>query len=605
MNKQLKYILLLWMLQICSHVISKEIEVNTAFSTLDIYNSLSNTTNIKQNNILFDVQLKNTSRKDQQLYLSFINPTIDKIIIYKDKDSVILGDLIRFTKRKFKHINHVYPVFLKKDSSTQIHIVVNNNLQHALNFRINLSNENTFIKTTNHDNFFNGIFYGILFMYLMLLVCFYIFSKSNFFTIYLMINFFMLLLFFQYNGTGYQFMWFYSATIQKYITMVAVIGYLTCHILFIRTFFAVQFKNDVTKFIIRIFIFVLLIFIALLLVQFYNRSYGYIYTNIYYLLINGTFVLYGLMVMGLCIYTYRESKSREIIWVLIGMLFHITNWMIFINNEFGMVGWLNFLDNFKLFPSNIFVPQLNYYITMIEILVVTVFISINYHKLIRQNNLSSQRLDFLQKRNINTFVLGQEAEREKISTEIEKSISADIQQLGASLAQFRLQQDEKKIIPTVLEEINKTLSDIKNITGNYVAPDMQQMKLKELITTATDKLFNEVNTHYDFTQIPDNCQLNAVANINLYRIFQEISNNTLKHSSAKNITITGIKDSKTLQLKISDDGVGFTGSANKNKGIGLMNIESRMNSLNGNFYLLSNEKKGTTIHLIMSLKDII
>jgi signal transduction histidine kinase len=43
----------------------------------------------------------------------------------------------------------------------------------------------------------------------------------------------------------------------------------------------------------------------------------------------------------------------------------------------------------------------------------------------------------------------------------------------------------------------------------------------------------------------------------------------------------------------------------KNKGIGLMNIESRMNSLNGNFYLMSNEKKGSTIHLIMNLKDII
>ena len=64
-------------------------------------------------------------------------------------------------------------------------------------------------------------------------------------------------------------------------------------------------------------------------------------------------------------------------------------------------------------------------------------------------------------------------------------------------------------------------------------------------------------------------------------------------------------DVMRLQIKISDDRIGFSDNKNDNKGIGFMNIESRMSSLNGNFYVLSNEKTGSTLHLIMSIIDIL
>jgi len=601
MTSKLKYILVLLFSLHAVNIFSKDINVDEHFTSIDIYNSLLNDST-SHDDIVLDIFVKNKTDEEQQLYLSIINPTIDNIVIKEDTNIVILGDVVRFTQRKFKHNNHVYPFLLKQNESKRINIKILKQWQ-AVNFRVNLSSENTFIKTTNHDNFFMGIFYGIVFMYLLLLICFYIFSKSNFFIIYLTINSFMVLIFFQYSGIGYQFMWFFSASIQKYITVFAVIGYFTAHMYFIRSFFTLQFKTNFSGFLLKTFIVILVLFGIITLMQLYNRSYGYILPNMYYLLINGSFLLYGLMVIALCIYTYYESKRRETIWVLIGMLLHISNWMIFINNEYAMLKPLNYLADFKFFPSNNFVPQTNFIITMLEVFVITVFISINYHKLIKQNNISTQRLDFLQKRNINTFVVGQEDEREKISAQIGTAISDDILQLKKSLLQLQ-QHDEKKIIPVVLNDIDKTLEDIKNITSNYVAPNMQQMKLAELISTATEKIFTETDLQYDFSKIPVNFQLNAVANINLYRVMQEISNNILKHAYAANVTISAIKDSKTLQIKITDDGVGFTDFAPKSKGIGLMNIESRMTSLNGNFYVLSNVQKGSTIHLIMPLKDI-
>jgi signal transduction histidine kinase len=241
---------------------------------------------------------------------------------------------------------------------------------------------------------------------------------------------------------------------------------------------------------------------------------------------------------------------------------------------------------------------------MFEMFLVTVFMSVNYHNLIRQNSISAKRLDFLQKRNINTFVLGQEDEREKITSSIEIGISKDIYRIKSDLLQLNRYQPDTKIIPMVLKEIDTTLEDIKNITSNYVAPDMQKMKLTELILTATDKLFSTIEVNYDFSRLPENMQLNAVANINLYRIIQEVSNNIIKHSKAEQVNISAIKDNKSLQIKISDNGIGFSGMTAKKTGIGMLNIESRMNSLNGHFYVLSDEKFGSTIHLILLLKDI-
>lgn len=592
--------MLLFCFQI-GNVYTKNIVVDSLFSSVEIYNSLVDNSEINST-IELPINIKNNLNTPQQLYLSVINPTLDNIIIIDDTSIVILGDLIRFTKRKFKHNNHIYPIYLKENQSKRITVKVLKQWQ-ANNFRVNIATENNFIKTTNHDNFFLGIFLGILFMFLLLLICFYIFSKSNFFLIYLAINIFMAILIFQYTGIGYQFFWFFSATIQKYIVFFCVIGYFTLHIYFIRTFFIVQFKNNYTGFILKISSSILALFGIVALFQLYNRSYSYLFPNIYYYLINSILITYALLVISLCLYTYYESKRREIIWVLVGFLLHFFNWIIIFNSEYAISKPLNLLDNYKLFSSNIFLPQINLFITLLELFVITVFISINYHNLIKQNNLSILRLEFLQNRNINKFVLGQEDEREKISKQISSSISNDIIQLKSLLNNFK-QDDEKKIIPNIIHDIDKTLADIQNITSNYVAPNMQKMQLEELISTASEKIFNETNLVYDFSRIPDNYILNSIANINLYRIIQEISNNIIKHSKAANVSISVIKDSKSLQIKIIDDGVGFADFEQKNMGIGLMNIESRMNSLNGNFYILSNLEKGCTIHLIMPLKDI-
>lgn len=579
------------------------IQIDAAFRRTEIYNALTAQEPDTLPYLQLDFNLKNVTTTERTVYLSIINPTIDSIEVKTKNKVEILGDHINFKQHKIKHNNHVAVVSIAANSTEPITLKIKKQWKYT-NIRVMLSSQNAFIKTTNHDNFFLGIYFGIVFMFILLLICFYIFSKSKFFLIYLSINIFILLIVFQYSGVGFIYIWPNSIFIQNHITAFAVMGYLGTHYLFIRSFFSTQFKSNYSNVILNSLIYILLTFVILFLFQLINKPLVYQYSVLFVSFLNTLFVFYGLIILLLCFYSYNASKRREIIWVFIAATFHIFNWFVFINTEFAITKPINIIDNFKLVESNLFVPHIIFYTCMLEIFITSIFIGISYHQVLRQNTISTQRLDFLQKRNINTFVVGQEAEREKISSEIEHSITNDIQKIRQKIAAFSISSDERKIIPTVINEIDKTVEDIKNITNNYVAPDLQQMSLISIVTTATDKLFSQLSVQYVFHHIGEDFVLHPIANINLYRILQEISNNILKHAQAQNVTIFVTKDNKSLQMKITDDGVGFGDSITNSKGIGIMNIESRVSSLNGHFYILSNANKGAVMDLIFYLNDI-
>lgn len=584
--------------------LGKDIAItNTLFDTT-VYNGLTDTTYKNSVAINLSFSLQNNTNTIQEIYVSIINPTIDSIFIKDNDKKILLGDAISFKKRTTKHSNHIYVCSLPIGSQHEISITIKKNTK-QMNCRVKVDTQNSFIKNSNHDNFFLGIFYGVFFMYILLLICFYIFTKSNFFINYIIINVFMLLLLFQYSGNGYQYVWFYSAFIQKYITFFAVTGYVSAHIMFINNFFALRYNSPISGILLKVISIAFgLLAIAYLVLLITNNRFASS-TNLIYSLPIIVFLIYGITVIGIAYLNYKKNKQREVIWVIIGMLLHIINWMIFINNAFAIIKPLNSLANFRWFDSNIFVPHLNYTITLLEMFIITIFISINYHRIIRQNILSLQRLEFLQNRNINTFIIGQEDEREKISNTIETNISSDIYALQRKVKNIVIKEDTKNILHTVQKDIVATLDDIKNITNNYVAPDLQKIDIKTIIASATDKLHTELTVNYNFTKMNEHLFLNATANIHIYRILQEISNNILKHANAQNVYITGIQDNASIQIKIEDDGVGFKDAVINSKGIGLMNIESRVTSLNGHFNVRSNENKGTAISIIFNIKQLV
>jgi len=83
--------------------------------------------------------------------------------------------------------------------------------------------------------------------------------------------------------------------------------------------------------------------------------------------------------------------------------------------------------------------------------------------------------------------------------------------------------------------------------------------------------------------------------LHVYRLIQEITNNTIKHAEAHKLSVELCGGKKMVILKITDDGKGFDKElvlANKT-GIGFSNIRRRVETLHAKLYLETEPGKGT------------
>jgi len=82
--------------------------------------------------------------------------------------------------------------------------------------------------------------------------------------------------------------------------------------------------------------------------------------------------------------------------------------------------------------------------------------------------------------------------------------------------------------------------------------------------------------------------------INIYRIVQELFNNTLKHANASHVRLecTQIPD-EYLSIIFEDNGKGFDLGGVK-EGIGIQNIRTRVERFHGQVHFHSSENRGTT-----------
>jgi signal transduction histidine kinase len=89
----------------------------------------------------------------------------------------------------------------------------------------------------------------------------------------------------------------------------------------------------------------------------------------------------------------------------------------------------------------------------------------------------------------------------------------------------------------------------------------------------------------------------------VYRVLQELVNNIIKHAAATDITIQLLHEKSELHIMVEDNGKGFDiQTLNENAGMGLKNITSRVEYLNGHVHFDSSIGNGTTVMIDIPLE---
>jgi signal transduction histidine kinase len=199
--------------------------------------------------------------------------------------------------------------------------------------------------------------------------------------------------------------------------------------------------------------------------------------------------------------------------------------------------------------------------------------------------------------------------KERIQAEIDtlenerKRIAADLHdELGPLLSAVKLQINNLETTdPEDLQAIGKSskyidtiITKLREISNDLMPNTLLRKGLKNAIVEFIDSSQDTYKLPVKFICEQD-LQLEQDKEINLYRIVQEITHNTLKHAKASMLIIKiSIQDDR-LFLMTADNGTGFDyfSKIRDNSGLGLRNLQSRTEVMGGEFNCISTPEKGT------------
>lgn len=235
----------------------------------------------------------------------------------------------------------------------------------------------------------------------------------------------------------------------------------------------------------------------------------------------------------------------------------------------------------------------------ITIIALALFLFLYIHqKRVKDRIIAQQRIHQLEEEKklmaAKLLVEGQEEERKRIATELHDGLGV---LLSATKMQFSTILDtspgNEEIIKKATKMLEQASGDVRKISHNMMPGLLTKLGLYE----AVEDLFEDINDHEklkarcliaeDLKRFPENQE------IMLYRIIQEMVNNTLKYAEAKNILLEIRVHNDMLDIIYTDDGKGFeVEKMLESKSIGLKSIQSRVNFLNGKLALDSKPGAG-------------
>jgi len=209
--------------------------------------------------------------------------------------------------------------------------------------------------------------------------------------------------------------------------------------------------------------------------------------------------------------------------------------------------------------------------------------------------------------------------REEESTRIAREIHDELgQQLTAIKIDLSFLEEEFLNIqgqaqPTILNKlrsmmflIDSSIQTVRKIATELRPAILDSMGLSAAIEWLMEDFQGRTGILCQYNQPKENIELDKMQSIMIFRILQESLTNIMRHARARTVTITLQKTDGELRLDINDDGRGISeGDLKKMKSFGIFGMKERAFVLGGRLSVQGEPGKGTTIHFVLPLKEIV
>ncbi len=209
-----------------------------------------------------------------------------------------------------------------------------------------------------------------------------------------------------------------------------------------------------------------------------------------------------------------------------------------------------------------------------------------------------QHLGRKQKERLKIVLDAQEQERKNIAQDLHDEVGSRLATLKlyvSSLTNYLKESTEaEKIKQEVFNIIHISLVDIRRLLRELSPRTLEQYGYAAAVEELVSRInaSDQVHVTFESRRLPS--QLPQSIQTGLYRITQELLNNTIKHAGASEVVISIIPSGDTFSFYYSDNGQGFEYSK-ASKGLGITNIESRVAVLGGRIEWFSSPGRGLEV----------
>lgn len=232
---------------------------------------------------------------------------------------------------------------------------------------------------------------------------------------------------------------------------------------------------------------------------------------------------------------------------------------------------------------------------------------LTYRTFSQKQKLQQQRISELEKEKqlsaTEAVLKGEEQERTRLARDLHDGLGGMLSGIKYSFNTIKenliMTPENHQAFERSMDMLDSSIKEMRRVAHNMMPESLIRFgldsALKDFCSDITES--GALSVNYQSFGV-SNSGLDQTISITVYRIIQELINNTIKHAKAQNAIVQLEQADGKLTITVEDDGVGFdANNLQRSRGAGWNNIQSRVAFLRGLLEVRSDKTNGTSVRI--------
>lgn len=239
---------------------------------------------------------------------------------------------------------------------------------------------------------------------------------------------------------------------------------------------------------------------------------------------------------------------------------------------------------------------------LLAVAVIVFFIVYQKRLFAQQDKMKGMEMAY-QKDLLESSIRAQEVERKRVATDLHDGLGSLLSAIRLYVLQVSPQKpkdDDEELLTEIKSMVDTAITQTREISHNLLPTTLDRFGVIQAVEDHCKRIHksNAIDVSFNYNK---EHHFNKQQDLALYRIIQELINNTLKHAEASRIQIQFSILPNQVKISYQDNGKGLAQDKEiqPSSGLGLKSIESRVNLLNGKMHIDPAQGKGFKFELTL------